>query len=160
MLIASLGEQKLTHYRAGAPVSEIPLSWSRRPPCCTENSEGTPLGLHVVADKIGAGAPAGRVFVGRVDTGLHFSERPDAGPGQRSLVTTRILRLRGLEEGRNAGPGVDSFARFIYIHGTNRPDAWTANVSAGCLLLPDPELIRLFEAVPEGSLVWIDHRVR
>lgn len=155
MLIASLGEQKLIHYQAGEPVREIPLSWSRRPPSCIENSEGTPLGLHAVAEKIGADAPAGRVFSGRVDTGLHFSERPDAGPGQKSLVTTRILRLRGMEPGRNAGAGVDSFARYIYIHGTNRSDAWKANVSAGCLLLPDPDLIRLYDMVPEGSLVWI-----
>lgn len=156
MLIASLGEQKLFHFRDGEIFSEISLSWSRRPPSCVEGSEGTPLGLHAVADKIGDDAPAGRVFIGRVDTGLHYADRSDAGPDQKSLVTTRIMRLRGLEFGRNSGRGVDSYERYIYIHGTNRADAWTANVSAGCLLLPDPDLIRLYDLVPEGSLLWIE----
>ena len=144
------------HYHRRGQVAEFPVSSGRNPPSHVEGSGGTPTGLHRVAEKYGAGAPPGTVFVGRRSQGHTFRERPDAGSGQKSLVTTRILRLAGLQPGTNAGPGVDSFARYIYIHGTNRPDAWTANVSAGCLLLRDPDVIRLHDTIPLGSLVWIE----
>ena len=32
------------------------------------------------------------------------------------------MRLRGLEEGLNKGPEMDSYDRYIYIHGTNHED--------------------------------------
>ena len=35
------------------------------------------------------------------------------------FVTSRILWLDGLENGINRGVGVDSFSRYIYIHGTH-----------------------------------------
>lgn len=71
-------------------------------------------------------------------------------------VTTRILRLRGLEPGRNAGPGVDTYNRYVYIHGTCRPERFPENLSAGCLTLLDDDLIALYDAVPEGALLWIE----
>lgn len=43
--------------------------------------------------------------------------RSPAGPDR---ILTRILWLRGREPGRNRGPGVDSYRRFIYVHGTNQ----------------------------------------
>ncbi len=132
------------------------MSSGRNPPSNVEDSEGTPTGLHRIVEKYGEGAAPGTVFIGRRPQGHTFRERPDAGPGQKSLVTTRILRLTGIQSGINAGPGIDSFARYIYIHGTNRPDAWTENVSAGCLLLRDPDIIRLHDTIPLGSLVWIE----
>lgn len=96
------------------------------------------------------------VFIGREPTGQRYWERADAGPDQRMYVTTRILRLRGLEPGQNAGPGVDTFDRFVYIHGTCHPERFPENLSAGCVILLDDDLIALFDAVPEGSLVWIE----
>ncbi len=153
--MADLGEQKLLHGRGGQVRAAYPFSYSRLPPSCRENSFGTPWGLHAVAEKHGAGAPPGMVFSGRVATGLRWMERADAGPDQPALVTTRILRLRGLEPGLNSGPGCDSFARFIYIHGTNFPERFPENLSKGCLLLRDADLIALFDAVPVGAHVWI-----
>ncbi len=155
-LIATLSEKKLRHFRDRALLRVYPVSSSRRPPSNVEGSLGTPSGLHQVVEKYGDGAPAGTVFIGRQSQGHTFGERPDAGPGQKALVTTRILRLAGLEPNVNQGPGVDSYDRYIYIHGTNVPDAWERNVSAGCLLLPDSELIELYEVVPVGALVWIE----
>ncbi|MCC5808332.1 MAG: L,D-transpeptidase [Opitutales bacterium] len=156
VLAARLSEKKLVYYLWRKPIAEFALSSGRNPPSNAEGSEGTPPGLHRIAEKFGDGAPPGTVFVGRRSQGHTFRERHDAGPEQKCLVTTRILRLAGLQPGINAGPGVDSYARYIYIHGTNRPDAWTENVSAGCLLLRDPDVIRLHDSVPLGSLVWIE----
>ncbi len=129
---------------------------SVRPPSCRENSLGTPRGLHRVAEKYGDGAEPGRVFVGREDTGQHFSERDDDGPEQKTLVTTRILRLEGLESGLNCGEGCDSYNRYIYIHGTNHPERFPHHFSAGCILMKDPDLIELYRQTPVGSHVWMD----
>lgn len=94
------------------------------------------------------------VFKGRVATGERWQDMaPDTE--DRSLVTTRILRLKGLEPGLNKGPGMDSFDRYIYIHGTNHPERFPDNISAGCILMLDEPLMELFERVPEGSHVFI-----
>lgn len=155
VLIAVIGEKILEHWQGERVVERYPFSHSRRRLSCTEGSLGTPWGLHEVAAKHGDGAPPGMVFVGRVATGQCYGGRDDAGPNQPTLVTTRILRLRGLEPGLNAGPGVDSFERTIYIHGTNYPDRFPENISAGCLLMRDGDLIELFEKVAVGTHVLI-----
>ena len=94
------------------------------------------------------------VFKGWVATGQRWQDM-DPDTEDRSLVTTRILRLRGLEPGLNAGPGIGSFERYIYIHGGNHPEQFPENISAGCILMLDDALIDLFNAVPEGSHVFI-----
>ena len=116
---------------------------------------GTPTGLHEVSGKIGDGEHPGMIFKGRVATGECWHERSDAGPDQRNFVTTRILRLRGLEQGHNFGPGVDSHDRFIYIPVTNHSEVFPRNISHGCLLMLDDDLIRLYTSVPEGTHVYI-----
>ncbi len=131
------------------------VSTSRQPPSCIENSFGTPTGLHEIADKIGAGAPPGMVFAGRQPTGKTWREMSPE-ENTRNLITTRILRLRGLEPGHNAGPGRDSYDRYIYLHGTNHPERLGTPASAGCVLLSDAEVGELFEMVPEGTPVWIE----
>jgi len=156
-ILVSLGEKKLVLRRSGyGGERSWPCSFSKAPVSCVENSLGTPWGLHEVAEKYGDGAPAGTVFVGRVDTGERWFEREDSGPDQKSLVTTRILRLRGLEPGLNAGPGCDSYDRYIYIHGNNHPERFPGNVSAGCIIMGDEDLIELFGMTPTGTQIWID----
>lgn len=117
-----------------------------------ENSNCTPRGLHLVASKKGDGLPEGTILRGRVSTGISWRSMPKDG---ESRVTTRLLWLRGLEPGRNAGPGVDTYERYIYIHGTNRVDRLGSPASSGCVLLRDEEVVPLYDAVPLGSHVWI-----
>jgi len=62
-----------------------------------ENSLKTPLGIHRIKEKYGAGAPAGRVFRDREDTGEDW----DHSQNGDNLILTRILRLEGLEQGIN-----------------------------------------------------------
>ena len=66
------------------------------------------------------------------------------------------MRLEGLEEGINKGAGVDSYERCIYIHGTNLEDLVGTPLSHGCIALRNPDILRLFERVREGTLVYID----
>jgi hypothetical protein len=120
-----------------------------------KNSLGTPRGLHHVAEKIGAGAPPGTVFKGRVNLGKHFNELDDE-ENAKNLITTRIIRLRGLEPGVNAGGEVDTYERYIYIHGTNHEHRLGSPASSGCVQMNNIELIGLFDEVRTGDLVWIE----
>lgn len=117
-----------------------------------EDSFKTPPGLHRIREKIGTGAPAGRIFRNRKDTGIDWDGNPDGD----NLILTRILRLEGLEEGINKGAGVDSYERCIYIHGTNRENLVGTPLSHGCVCLRNHDIIRLFDRVQEGTLVYID----
>jgi hypothetical protein len=119
------------------------------------NSLGTPRGLHEIAERIGAGQPAGTVFKSRVPTGRHFSEIPTEEADRFNLITSRILWLRGLEPGANLGGNVDSYRRYIYIHGTQREDRIGKPNSAGCILMRNLDIIELYEEVRAGDLVWI-----
>ncbi|MEY4941709.1 MAG: hypothetical protein RIQ93_3444, partial [Verrucomicrobiota bacterium] len=117
IIFVRIDSATLQFFRQGVLLKSYVISTSKRPPSNVKNSLGTPRGLHVIAERIGAGQPVGMVFKGRSPTGSHFSEvSPDAGS---NLVTSRILWLRGLEPGVNAGENVDTYERYIYIHGTN-----------------------------------------
>ena len=129
------------------------ISTSKNPPSCVENSFGTPLGLHTLADKIGNGEPEGMVFKGRVAI-THFSEFP-AEEQQRNLITTRIIRLKGLEPGYNSGQGCDSYDRYVYIHGTNHEDRIGQPFSGGCIEMYNHDVIELFDSVDEGDIISI-----
>jgi len=130
------------------------ISTSKNAPSCMANSYGTPTGLHELADLIGETAPEGMVFKGRIATGQHFSEFPDEEQ-QNNLITSRILRLRGLELGKNGGDGCDSYDRYIYIHGTNHEDRIGQPFSGGCIELRNKDVIELFDLVEGSDLVWI-----
>lgn len=155
VLLADLDSQWLCHVTPQGVTHRWPFSWSRRPLSCAAESFGTPWGWHEIAEKHGDDAPVGTVFEARVSTQQHYRERPDAGPDQPNLVTTRILRLKGLEGGLNAGPGCDSHARMIYIHGTNHPERFPERVSRGCLLLRDADLLELYGLAPSGTPCWL-----
>lgn len=95
------------------------------------------------------------VFKGRRPMGYHYRE---AAPEEAdtSFVTTRILRLRGLQEGFNSGPGCDTYDRYVYIHGTNREDLLGQPATHGCTVLSNQEMIELFDSIPVNSLLWIE----
>ncbi len=147
LLLVSVPEQKLWHFRGENFRAEYKISTSRAAPSCVENSLGTPDGLFAVCEKIGAGVPAGTDFKGRKSTGLHFSEFLKNAPDE-NLITTRILRLDGLEVGKNKGGNVDTFSRFVYIHGTNQENRLGTPNSHGCILLGNAEILELFDALP------------
>ena len=131
------------------------ISTSLRPPSNVRDSLGTPRGLHEIAEKHGAGTPPGIVFRNRVSTGRHFGE---FGPEEqaRNLITTRILWLRGLEPGINAGGEIDTYGRYVYIHGTNLEHRLGQPQSHGCILMSNQGIIELFDAVRVHDPVWIE----
>lgn len=114
-----------------------------------EGSFKTPLGLHRIAKKIGGGFPVGTAFKCRQPIGLTWKTAPDA------TIVHRIMWLEGLEEGFNRGGDVDSFKRYIYIHGFSDETTIGRPFSHGCIHLASDDLIPLFDIVPEGTLVFI-----
>ena len=127
----------------------FPVSTSKFGAGCRDGSNCTPLGLHRVEQKIGAGAAPGTVFVGR----RAVTEAPR---DSEDFITTRILWLAGLEPGRNSGPGCDSHDRYIYIHGTPFADLLGTPASIGCIRMSDSDVVRLFDRVVVHSPVLIE----
>ena len=152
--VRSSAFRRLGPAKAGTPneycfVKTFRCSTSRFGISQIAGSNGTPLGLHRVVEKIGGGWPSGTVFKGRQPIGYTWQGMPDA------KITTRILWLEGLEPGFNRGGNVDSHARYIYIHGTGDQTTIGRPASCGCIHLADADLIPLFDELPGGTLVWI-----
>jgi hypothetical protein len=149
-LIVSIAGQTVSLFEQNKFVKKLPCSTSRFGIGQAEGSNRTPLGLHRIAEKIGAGERAGTVFKSRQIIG-HTSQPEFAD----AKITTRILWLEGLEPGFNRGGSVDSHARYIYIHGTADQKSIGRPASHGCIHLADADLIPLFDLLPGGTLVWI-----
>src|SRR5271169_6233268 len=154
VLTVSIAGQTVSLFEKNKFVEKFPCSTSRFGIGQVENSNHTPLGLHRIAEKIGAGEPAGTVFKSRQIIG-HTSQ-PELADAK---ITTRILWLEGLEPGLNKGlngdVNVDSHTRYIYIHGTANQKSIGRPASHGCIHLADTDLILLFDLLPNETLVWI-----
>ena len=74
---------------------------------------------------------------------------------EKDEITSRILWLDGLEEGVNHGGVYDTFARFIYIHGTSDEKRIGEPVSAGCIRMKNDDVIELFDDVLVDDIVLI-----
>ncbi len=145
-IVVSVPEQQLCVIEPGGNVAQFPVSTSRFGLGDMPQSFATPLGNLAVADKVGAGAPAGTVFKACRPTGEVL--RANA-PG-RDPIVTRILRLRGLEPGN-----AHAYGRCIYIHGTPVERLIGRPVSYGCIRMRSKDIVRVFESVPVGARVQI-----
>jgi len=120
------------------------------------NSFKTPLGRHEIYKKIGEDLPINAILKGRVWNGAIANVITDDIDTDFDHVTSRILWLDGLEEGKNNGPGVDSRSRYIYIHGTAEEGLIGKPASDGCIRMYNSEVIELFGLVEEKTQVWIN----
>ena len=116
-------------------------------------SNATPPGWHRVAKWIGDGAPAGQMFQSRRRTRHVFAPAAWQMPEGEDLILSRILRLAGLEPGMNQGAGIDTFARYIYIHGTNHEQRLGQPASHGCVRMANRDMIALFDFT-QGRPTW------
>ena len=127
-----------------------------------QDSFQTPLGGHQIYAKVGSTAPKGSVFEGgfltdRIQTNLWDYELAD--PKVNDIITTRIIKLTGLEEGKNKGGIVDTLARRIYIHGTTNEKMIGQPTSQGCIRMRNDDIINLFDQVEVGGLVYVANRL-
>lgn len=153
LLIVDINTQKITGFKNKQLLFSYPVSTASKGSGQKAGSYQTPLGLHRIQRKIGQGAARGMIFKGRVATGETFD--PNTHDPEGDWVTSRILHLKGLEKGLNAGPGIDSYRRLIYIHGTPFEDKIATPSSKGCIRMKNLDVIRLFEKVKKGDWVLI-----
>lgn len=151
-VVVAIQVQKLYFYEGGSLGTTYPVSTSLNPPSSIEDSGGTPLGWHRIAEKIGDGQPLGMVFKARLPQGKCFWEYP---VGEANSITTRILRLQGVEGGVNLGKGVDSYQRFIYVHGTAHESRLGLPATHGCICMSNQAILELFAKIEEGDSVLI-----
>ena len=116
------------------------------------NSRKTPIGWHRIGAKIGDGLPVGAILKSRKWTKKVWKKGRET---TSDLVLTRILRLRGLEPGKNLRGDVDSWSRYIYIHGTNHVDSLGKPSSHGCVRLDPKAVIELYDLVEKNTPVLI-----
>jgi len=149
--VVDVTHQRLSLVREGAVVGEWPVSTARAGIGSEDGSNRTPPGWHRVHARIGDGASRGTVFESRVPTGAVWQGELIAD----DKILTRIVTLEGLEDGVNRGPGRDSLARYIYIHGTNHENEIGRPASHGCVRMRNDDVIALFENLQDGDPVVV-----
>lgn len=152
LLVVDVVSQRIHLLRDGRSECDWPVSTAANGVGGEEGSHRTPPGMHRIRRKIGDGLPPGAVMRGRVPTGE--CALPSQGGGE-DVITSRILWLEGMEPGVNRGPGIDSFDRYIYIHGTNDAVRIGTPVSRGCVRMRDADVIDLYGRVACGTPVVI-----
>ncbi|MES2571869.1 MAG: L,D-transpeptidase [Verrucomicrobiota bacterium] len=146
-IIVSVPDQKLLVLaQDGSKLAKFSVSTSRFGVGDRPRSYATPLGSLAIADKVGARAPLGAVFKGRRRTGEILAPN---SPG-RDPIVTRILHLRGLENGNS-----HAYGRGIYIHGTPVERSIGRPASYGCIRMRSADVMQVFDAVPVGTRVEI-----
>lgn len=141
---------------SGASVREYAVSTAKNGVGEKNGSYCTPRGRHIVRAKIGAGQPAGTVFVRRRPTGeIWTPELYEKFPG-RDWILTRILWLSGCEPGYNRLGDVDTMRRYIYIHGSHEFAQMGRPGSIGCVRMRNADIIELFDLIPCYIPVHID----
>lgn len=156
LLHISLADQCLYGFANGQLVLRLGVSTALNGPGEQNGSGCTPRGLHQVRAKIGEGLPVGAVLRGRRWTGEVWSEALSEQFPKRDWILTRILWLSGCEPGRNRLGAVDTFRRYVYLHGTPDTEPMGVPLSHGCIRLRNLDVLELFPRVPVHCAVHID----
>lgn len=144
------------HDDDGKLLQQYPVSTSKYGTGNTNGSEKTPLGLHRIKVKIGGAMPVNEVFIGRIPHG-NLDECKERGVElPDDVIMSRILWLDGMEPGRNHGGYVDTYQRYIYIHGTNDEVSIGSPSSIGCIRMRNEDVVDLYRLVEVGSEVLIE----
>jgi lipoprotein-anchoring transpeptidase ErfK/SrfK len=147
-LYISLADQQLYGFANGQLLLRLPVSTGLNGAGELNGSGCTPRGLHQIRAKIGDGLPCGAVLRGRRWTGEIYDPELQAAFPHRDWILTRIMWLSGCELGRNRLGAVDTFRRYIYLHGTPDSEPMGVALSHGCIRLRNADLIQLFTLVP------------
>ncbi|MCC6489017.1 MAG: L,D-transpeptidase [Candidatus Hydrogenedentes bacterium] len=153
----SVDEQVLRIIRNRTILCAFPCATAEKGTGFIANSMQTPLGWHSVKTKVGEGAPWGQVFRGAKAVSQVWKP---GDPTKEDLVLTRLLWLTGEEPGVNQGGNVDSYNRFIYIHGTNDEARIGTPSSHGCVRLKNDDVIKAFDLIPKGARVLISEQAK
>ena len=155
ILFISIKDQKLYHIKDEEIITTFIISSSKYGTGNKIGSNKTPLGLHKIKEKYGENTPANGKMIGRVFTGNIATIYTDHTKSKTDDITSRILWLEGMERGKNQGKDIDSYQRYIYIHGTSE-EGWLGTPSSnGCIRMKNKDIIDLYKRVEVGTLVLI-----
>ena len=154
-LIIDISDQLLYLFENDTCIISFPISSSKYGIGNQSGSNKTPLGLHCIARKIGSKVPYGGIIKGRKFTGEIAEIYTDKTDSPKDVITTRILWLKGLEQGINRDGKIDSYNRYIYIHGTNEEGLIGKSSSHGCIRMKNNDVIKLFDLVSINTPVYI-----
>ncbi len=143
----TLRDQKLTYFQKGKAVMEYPISSSKFGISAKYGSHCTPLGVHAVSDKVGAGQPKGMVFKGGRPTG----EIVGVDSKDRDPIVTRVIKLAGLEKKNR-----NSLRRGIFLHGTPEERYIGTPASYGCIRMRSEDIVKLYPYLHRGTPVVIE----
>ena len=155
VIYVSIKQQKLYHIQNDSIIKEYIISSSTYGIGSKKGSNKTPIGLHSVKEKYGEKTPINGKMTARVFHGNIATIYTDQTKSKTDDVTSRILWLEGMEKGKNKGKGIDSFKRYIYIHGTSEEGRLGKPASHGCIRMKNKEVIDLYNLVEVGTLVLI-----
>ena len=155
LVLISIKEQKLYHIKNMKIINTFSISSSKYGIGNKSGSKNTPIGLHKIKEKHGDGIPINgklveRNFYGKIATIYH-----DTTKSKEDDITSRILWLEGIEQGKNKGKGIDSYKRHIYIHGTSEEGRLGTPASHGCIRMKNKDVINLYKIIEVGTLVLI-----
>ena len=155
MIFVSIKNQKLYHIKNNKIINNFSISSSKYGTGNKNGSNKTPLGLHKIKEKHGKDVPINGKMVGRIFYNQIAAIYKDATESKTDDITSRILWLEGIEKGKNKGEGIDSYNRYIYIHGTSEEGKLGTPASHGCIRMKNKDVIDLYNKVEVGTLVLI-----
>ena len=150
-----ISEQRLYLIENSLVKASYPISTSKYGEGSIENSFKTPLGKHSIKEMIGEEAEINTIFTSRINTKRSATIIDQFEDTDNDYVTSRIMWLDGEEDGLNKGGNVDSFRRYIYIHGTHEEGLIGTKASHGCIRMFNYDVIELFNLVNIGTKVLI-----
>ena len=150
-----ISEQRLYLIENNLIKASYPISTSKYGEGSIENSFKTPLGKHSIKEMIGEEAEINTIFTSRINTERSATIIDKFEDTDNDYVTSRIMWLDGEEVGFNKGGNVDSFRRYIYIHGTHEEGLIGTKASHGCIRMFNYDVIELFNLVNIGTKVLI-----
>jgi hypothetical protein len=143
-IYVGIKRQQLYYIENWKVVESYTVSTSRKGAGFEKDSEKTPWGLHCISYLVGKDVPHAGIL-----QGAHFSgkiakiETRPVSTG-KDEVTSRAMRLDGMEPGLNKGGVNDSYSRDIYIHGTTEEGLIGKPSSHGCVRMRNDDIIALF----------------
>ena len=155
LIRVDISEQRLYLIKNEQILSSYPISSSSYGEGQTENSYKTPLGMHKIKEMIGKNVPKDTIFISRINTKRTAKIIKLPNDTKDDFVTSRIMWLEGEEDGFNKGEGIDSYDRYIYIHGTQEEGLIGSKASHGCIRMFNNDVIELYKMVKEGTKVLI-----
>jgi hypothetical protein len=154
-MYVSVKYQRLYLIVNDSTIRKYSISTAKKGIGCKVNSNKTPSGLHTIKRKIGADVPLGGILESRVHTGKIAEILTEKKNAAKDYVTTRVMWLQGEEPGLNKGRNVDSYNRYIYIHGTPEEGFIGEPASHGCVRMRNKDVIELYDFIDEGTPILI-----